>query len=90
MASHEFEQNYCKDFICCGVSLANLHDVLQHYEECHVKVEDDETNQDLTNSNHSIEAEEEFGLTLGDLEEYRLDTITFLFSLFCVANLMKE
>ncbi|RKO84387.1 hypothetical protein BDK51DRAFT_49112, partial [Blyttiomyces helicus] len=35
------EDQYCKDFACCGIQLEDLHDLLQHYEECHVRVESD-------------------------------------------------
>ncbi|OMH80031.1 Zinc finger protein sfp1 [Zancudomyces culisetae] len=35
------EENFCKDFSCCGLTLADLHDLLQHYEECHVRFEED-------------------------------------------------
>ncbi|KZT53525.1 hypothetical protein CALCODRAFT_49830 [Calocera cornea HHB12733] len=31
------EQNYCKDFTCCGLELPGLHELLQHYEERHVQ-----------------------------------------------------
>ncbi|KAJ1564674.1 hypothetical protein HK405_014257, partial [Cladochytrium tenue] len=33
------EDKFCKDFSCCGLSLENLHELLQHFEECHVHVE---------------------------------------------------
>lgn len=36
------EATYCRDFACCGLVLNDLHDLLQHYEECHVSVEEDE------------------------------------------------
>lgn len=36
----EVEENFCSDFVCCGVSLPDLHALLQHYEESHVKMED--------------------------------------------------
>jgi hypothetical protein len=36
----EVEQNFCSDFVCCGVALPDLHALLQHYEESHVKMED--------------------------------------------------
>lgn len=36
----EVEQNFCSDFVCCGVMLPDLHALLQHYEESHVKMED--------------------------------------------------
>ncbi|KAF2638276.1 hypothetical protein P280DRAFT_491725 [Massarina eburnea CBS 473.64] len=29
------EANFMRDFTCCGLTLANLHDVLQHFEEVH-------------------------------------------------------
>ncbi|KAJ3042745.1 Transcriptional regulator of ribosomal biogenesis proteins, partial [Rhizophlyctis rosea] len=42
------EDKFCKDFACCGVTLENLHDLLQHFEECHVRVESDlEEDEDL-------------------------------------------
>ncbi|KAJ3195730.1 hypothetical protein HK101_011242 [Irineochytrium annulatum] len=37
---------YCKDFVCCGTDLENLHDLLQHFEENHVRVEDFEDDDD--------------------------------------------
>ncbi|KAJ3094935.1 hypothetical protein HDU97_007431 [Phlyctochytrium planicorne] len=33
------EDKFCKDFKCCGISLENLHDLLHHFEESHVKVD---------------------------------------------------
>ncbi|CCK69050.1 zinc-coordinating transcription factor SFP1 KNAG_0B06200 [Huiozyma naganishii CBS 8797] len=30
------EQQYCKDYSCCGLSLPGLHDLLRHYEEAHI------------------------------------------------------
>ncbi|KAJ3030508.1 UNVERIFIED_CONTAM: Transcriptional regulator of ribosomal biogenesis proteins [Siphonaria sp. JEL0065] len=32
---------FCKDFVCCGINMENLHDLLQHFEEYHVSVNDD-------------------------------------------------
>ncbi|KAF9103506.1 hypothetical protein BGX27_010549 [Mortierella sp. AM989] len=40
--AREFETAFCRDFYCCGLRLLDLHDLLQHYEECHVRFEDDE------------------------------------------------
>lgn len=40
--SRELEASFCRDFSCCGLVLSDLHDLLQHYEECHVRLEDDE------------------------------------------------
>ena len=35
------EVDFCKDFSCCGLVLEDLHDLLQHYEEQHVRADDD-------------------------------------------------
>ncbi|KAI8332321.1 hypothetical protein BC941DRAFT_402874 [Chlamydoabsidia padenii] len=40
--SRELEASYCRDFACCGLILTDLHDLLQHYEECHVSVEEED------------------------------------------------
>lgn len=34
------EESFCSNFVCCGVHLADLHALLQHYEDVHVKVQD--------------------------------------------------
>ncbi|CCD27128.1 zinc-coordinating transcription factor SFP1 NDAI_0J02360 [Naumovozyma dairenensis CBS 421] len=34
----DFEESYCKNYSCCGVSLPSLHDLLKHYEEVHIVV----------------------------------------------------
>ncbi|KAJ3129972.1 hypothetical protein HK098_007238 [Nowakowskiella sp. JEL0407] len=41
------EDKYCKDFACCGLNLENLHDLLQHFEECHVHIESEDEDDDL-------------------------------------------
>ncbi|KAF8935707.1 hypothetical protein BGZ58_004844 [Dissophora ornata] len=38
----DLEANYCKNFSCCGLTLGDLHALLQHYEEAHVRFEEDE------------------------------------------------
>ncbi|KAG0203811.1 hypothetical protein BGX28_004052 [Mortierella sp. GBA30] len=38
----DLEANYCKNFSCCGLTLGDLHALLQHYEESHVRFEEDE------------------------------------------------
>ncbi|KAF9436318.1 hypothetical protein BGZ76_004279 [Entomortierella beljakovae] len=40
--AREFERAFCRDFHCCGLRLVDLHDLLQHYEECHVRFEDED------------------------------------------------
>ena len=37
----EVEDRFCKDFQCCGVTLRDLHELLNHFEECHVHIETD-------------------------------------------------
>ncbi|KAG2219352.1 hypothetical protein INT45_011260 [Circinella minor] len=44
--SRELEATYCRDFSCCGLVLSDLHDLLQHYEECHVRLEEEEEDDD--------------------------------------------
>ncbi|KAF9184299.1 hypothetical protein BGZ51_003413 [Haplosporangium sp. Z 767] len=38
----DLEANYCKNFSCCGLTLGDMHALLQHYEESHVRFEEDE------------------------------------------------
>ncbi|KAG0250799.1 Transcriptional regulator of ribosomal biogenesis protein, partial [Mortierella polycephala] len=40
----DLEANYCKNFSCCGLTLGDLHALLQHYEESHVHFEEDDDN----------------------------------------------
>lgn len=35
------EISFCKDFNCCGVLLRDLHDLCRHYEEAHVRLEEE-------------------------------------------------
>lgn len=41
--SQDLETDFCRNFSCCGLVLRDLHDLLQHYEECHVRLEDDDS-----------------------------------------------
>ncbi|KAF9997083.1 hypothetical protein BGZ79_009188 [Entomortierella chlamydospora] len=41
----DFETAFCRDFYCCGTTLCDLHDLLQHYEECHVRFEEEEEDE---------------------------------------------
>ncbi len=38
--SSKLESTFCRNFSCCDQELDDLHDLLQHYEECHVKFDD--------------------------------------------------
>ncbi|GJJ73980.1 transcription factor SFP1 [Entomortierella parvispora] len=46
----EFETAFCRDFFCCGLTLLDLHDLLQHYEECHVHFEDEKDDESIPSS----------------------------------------
>ncbi|KAG2178468.1 hypothetical protein INT44_001620 [Umbelopsis vinacea] len=41
--SQDLETTFCRNFSCCGLVLQDLHDLLQHYEESHVRFEDDDS-----------------------------------------------
>ncbi|KAG0357785.1 Transcriptional regulator of ribosomal biogenesis protein [Gamsiella multidivaricata] len=40
----DLEANYCTNFSCCGLTLGDLHALLQHYEESHVRFEEEDDN----------------------------------------------
>lgn len=40
------EESFCSNFVCCGIYLADLHALLQHYEEHHVRVDEDAAVED--------------------------------------------
>ncbi|KAF9116796.1 hypothetical protein BGX27_010413 [Mortierella sp. AM989] len=44
--ARDFETAFCRDFYCCGTTLCDLHDLLQHYEECHVRFEEEDDDDD--------------------------------------------
>ncbi|KAF9930955.1 hypothetical protein FBU30_011064 [Linnemannia zychae] len=43
----DLESSYCKNFSCCGLTLYDLHALLQHYEEAHVRFEEDDFEDDF-------------------------------------------
>ena len=47
-SSVRLESTFCRNFTCCGKELDDLHDLLQHYEECHVRFEDDDVESMMT------------------------------------------
>ncbi|PWN42784.1 hypothetical protein IE81DRAFT_115507 [Ceraceosorus guamensis] len=40
--SRKLDTTFCRNFTCCGKALDDLHDLLQHYEERHVRCQDDD------------------------------------------------
>eukprot|EP00842_Homolaphlyctis_polyrhiza_P004435 jgi/Hompol1/4993/HPOL_001095-RA len=46
------ENEFCKDFFCCGRQLRDLHELLQHFEENHVHVESDGAEADDDDDDH--------------------------------------
>jgi hypothetical protein len=50
------EHHFCRDFTCCGQTLGDLHDLLEHYEECHVRFEeDDRMTADTAEDPHAVD-----------------------------------
>ncbi|KAL5033512.1 hypothetical protein BDV3_000488 [Batrachochytrium dendrobatidis] len=49
------EDQFCKDFTCCGKQLHDLHELLQHFEENHVHIESDDADDDLPFEFESID-----------------------------------
>ncbi|KAI8985906.1 hypothetical protein BDB01DRAFT_786805 [Pilobolus umbonatus] len=41
---HELEQQFCRDYMCCGMILSNLHKLLDHYEDHHLNRTDQQEN----------------------------------------------
>ncbi|CAO3615636.1 unnamed protein product [Cunninghamella echinulata] len=35
----ELESKFCRDLVCCNQPIADLHELLQHYEEQHVEIQ---------------------------------------------------
>ncbi|CDR49225.1 hypothetical protein NBRC10512_003286 [Rhodotorula toruloides] len=42
----KIEAQFFKNFTCCGLDLQDLHGLLEHFEECHVAFDDDESVED--------------------------------------------
>ncbi|KAI9350684.1 hypothetical protein BDR26DRAFT_851331 [Obelidium mucronatum] len=68
------EDKFCKDFTCCGIPLDSMHDLLQHYEEYHVRVESDygddiEYDDDDDVDQHESDDDEHFPFGLDSMEE---------------------
>lgn len=51
--NNDLESSFCKNFSCCGLTLNDLHDLLQHYEEYHVQYEEDEHQESFMNEEWS-------------------------------------
>ena len=64
LAERNIDDEFCKNFICCGTELADMYELQQHYEDHHVKfaeMDDDNLNEML--SEDSAEAETAEGVT---------------------------
>jgi hypothetical protein len=51
----ELEKEFCRDFSCCGLSLGNLHQLLEHYEEYHLSRGGSGSEDDERDHHHQIE-----------------------------------
>lgn len=52
---HKIQENFCKNFTCCGQILDTLHDLLEHYELYHVHVPSSHSSSASTASTESQE-----------------------------------
>ncbi|KAI9278082.1 hypothetical protein BY458DRAFT_471535 [Sporodiniella umbellata] len=68
----DLEASFCRDFACCGLVLSDLHDLLQHYEECHVRLDDEDCSDSENDSWSSISYSAEGTLSV-DLEDTKED-----------------
>ncbi|KAI8613596.1 hypothetical protein BC830DRAFT_464136 [Chytriomyces sp. MP71] len=61
------EDRFCRDFSCCGIALASMHDLLQHFEEFHVLVESDyDDDVDFEDEDEDEDYEEHFPFEIDD------------------------
>ncbi|KAJ3409738.1 Transcriptional regulator of ribosomal biogenesis proteins [Chytridiales sp. JEL 0842] len=64
------EDQYCRDFSCCGLQLSNLHDLLQHFEECHVRVESDfDDDEDDLDIDLDLDSDDDIHIRFGVLRD---------------------
>lgn len=66
------EENFCSNFVCCGIYLSDLHALLQHYEDVHVKIEEEEEAEDeyidiMSNSGGNQRASQRSGYNVSSL-----------------------
>ncbi|CAO3689002.1 unnamed protein product [Rhizopus stolonifer] len=77
--SKDLEASFCRDFACCGLVLNDLHDLLQHYEECHVRLDDDENSMfDSENdswSSLSFSGDDSFTADFGESKVENIDML---------------
>ncbi|EIM84934.1 uncharacterized protein STEHIDRAFT_148199 [Stereum hirsutum FP-91666 SS1] len=45
LSAMEREEEFCRNYTCCGLNLTDLHALVDHFEECHVVVVDPYTQQ---------------------------------------------
>jgi hypothetical protein len=63
----ELESQFCRDLVCCNQPIADLHELLQHYEEQHVDIH-------ANNTPHSPKVDEDEDDDDEDMEEDEDDT----------------
>ncbi|ORX62882.1 hypothetical protein DM01DRAFT_1007825 [Hesseltinella vesiculosa] len=55
----ELESQFCQDLVCCNQPIADLHELLQHYEEQHVDIHAHDDNQSKAEEEDEDEEMEE-------------------------------
>jgi hypothetical protein len=38
----EIEESFCRNYVCCGLVLPDMHQLIQHFEDVHIRFEDEE------------------------------------------------
>ncbi|KAI8081605.1 uncharacterized protein BX664DRAFT_340808 [Halteromyces radiatus] len=54
----ELESQFCRDLVCCNQPIADLHELLQHYEEQHVEIHPDTASPKRTEEEEDDDDEE--------------------------------
>lgn len=69
---HIAEETFCTNFLCCGVQLPDLHALLQHYEDVHVKIARErrqEGGEDAAGGDEEGEEEQELDVVGGVVDQ---------------------
>ncbi|TNY21721.1 hypothetical protein DMC30DRAFT_185743 [Rhodotorula diobovata] len=61
----KIEAQFFKNFTCCGLDLQDLHGLLEHFEECHVAFDDEESVEDGGMDGLEVEGAESEGTISG-------------------------
>ncbi|KAL7955617.1 hypothetical protein V8C34DRAFT_237569 [Trichoderma compactum] len=69
----KLEASFMRDFICCGKTLPNLHDVLQHYEEAHTSASYDAVRNIDFNQSSTLQIPTSISDNIDDIADMEMD-----------------